>query len=433
MRLQAHPGKALRFSAVVAITAVLFCVTFALIAVTGTGGSSASVVYAAGTINVTTFADEYDTTPNGTCSLREAVQSIIYASSFGGCTNPGNAADTVQLQAGTYTLTRLLAAGSTQTNSVGSLYVANFQAGDDFTVNILGAGSDQTIISTTASFDDRVFGFYDSSFNNTSSVAIEGVTIQGGNSSDYGGGIYVEITSETASFTLRDVVIQNNRVGDHDYGGGLYLGSGTGHTTLDRVTIYNNRANYGGGIYYTDQYGVGQDGLVLINVTIYSNTAGSTGGGLYASVASGGGITATNVTIAKNKAGTQGANIYNGGAHLRLKNTIVANGISHDDCDGSGGPNITSLGYNLDSDGSCGLNATGDITNTDPLLDSQLRDNGGSIVTLALLGGSPAINAGSGCPPADQRGVSRIVACDIGAYEFDSYIPIYLPLLLKKE
>ncbi len=156
MKRQALLTKGARVVFVLAMTAGLLVVTFALIAVIGTGGSSDSVAYAAGTINVTTFADEYNTTPNGTCSLREAVQSIIYDSSFGGCTNPGNAADTVQLQAGTYTLTRI-ASGSLSTNSVGSLYVANYQASDDFTVNILGAGSDQTVIGTTGSFDDRVF------------------------------------------------------------------------------------------------------------------------------------------------------------------------------------------------------------------------------------------------------------------------------------
>ncbi len=426
MKRQALLTKGARFVFVLAITAGLFCVTFALIGVIGTGDTSPPTAYAAGTINVTTFADEYDTTPNGTCSLREAVQSIIYDSSFGGCTNTGGA-DTVQLQAGTYTLTRL-ASGSLSTNSVGSLYVANFQAGDDFTVNILGAGSDQTIISTTASFDDRVFGFYDGSTDNTSSVAIEGVTIQGGNGNDYGGGIYVQIPSETASFSLKDAVIQNNQVGDHDYGGGLYLGS-AGHTTLERVTVYNNWGYYGGGIYYTDQYGDGQDGLTLINVTIYSNTAGFVGGGLYA-YGSGGGVTATNVTIANNKGVSSSGNIYNYGTTIRLQNTIIADGINND-CGGNPSPDITSLGYNMASDSSCNLGGTGDMNNTDPLLDSQLRYNGSTMPTLALLDNSPAINEGSGCPDTDQRGWSRVGPCDIGAYEYPTLG--YLPLVLKNE
>jgi CSLREA domain-containing protein len=156
MKLHAHPGKALRLSAVVVVAFALLCVTFVMMGLMEAGDGSTPVAHAAGTIVVNTFADEYDTTPNSTCSLREAVQSIIDDSSFGGCVNPGNVGDTVQLQEGTYTLTRL-ASGSFYTNSVGSLYVDYGYAGSDFTVNILGVGSDQTIISTTASFDDRVF------------------------------------------------------------------------------------------------------------------------------------------------------------------------------------------------------------------------------------------------------------------------------------
>ena len=39
---------------------------------------------------------------------------------------------------------------------------------------------------------------------------------------------------------------------------------------------------------------------------------------------------------------------------------------------------------------------------------------------MALLSGSPAINAAAGCPATDQRGVPRPQGanCDIGAYEF---------------
>ncbi|MDG4549106.1 MAG: IPTL-CTERM sorting domain-containing protein, partial [Candidatus Contendobacter sp.] len=62
----------------------------------------------------------------------------------------------------------------------------------------------------------------------------------------------------------------------------------------------------------------------------------------------------------------------------------------------------------------------------DPYADPQLgplANYGGLTQTLALLAGSPAINAGtnSGCPATDQRGVTRPQpsggACDLGAYE----------------
>jgi len=43
---------------------------------------------------------------------------------------------------------------------------------------------------------------------------------------------------------------------------------------------------------------------------------------------------------------------------------------------------------------------------------------------MALQAGSPAINAGAGCPTTDQRGATRIGTCDIGAYEFGGVLSI---------
>ena len=82
-------------------------------------------------------------------------------------------------------------------------------------------------------------------------------------------------------------------------------------------------------------------------------------------------------------------------------------------------------GYNIDSDTSCGFTqATGSLSNTDPLLDpAGLQDNGGRTQTIALQPESPAVDlVGQGaCPPptTDQRGVGRPQeeACDSGAFE----------------
>ena len=54
----------------------------------------------------------------------------------------------------------------------------------------------------------------------------------------------------------------------------------------------------------------------------------------------------------------------------------------------------------------------------DPKL-APLADNGGPTDTMALLVGSPAIDAGADCPASDQRGLSRVVGatCDAGAFE----------------
>ncbi len=126
-------------------------------------------------------------------------------------------------------------------------------------------------------------------------------------------------------------------------------------------------------------------------------------------------MTLLNSTISGNRAISHAGGIDNWGGTVTLSNTIVANNLLSGDCWGD----IISDGYNLDSDNTCNLTATGDITNTDPLL-GPLQNNGGPTETHALLGGSPAINTSSpACPATDQRGVFRSDGlCDTGAYEF---------------
>jgi len=104
-----------------------------------------------------------------------------------------------------------------------------------------------------------------------------------------------------------------------------------------------------------------------------------------------------------------------------LSQSIVANNTGGD-CD-LPSP-LTDNGYNLDSDGTCGLTmANHDLPNTNPQL-GPLADNGGPTQTLALLPGSSANDTipSARCPSTDQRGVSRPdngeTTCDMGAYEF---------------
>ena len=78
---------------------------------------------------------------------------------------------------------------------------------------------------------------------------------------------------------------------------------------------------------------------------------------------------------------------------------------------------LTDAGNNIDSGSTCGLNGPGSWSNTNPKL-GVLANNGGPTRTMALLSGSPAINAGSSPAPAvDQRGVKRGAKPDIGAFE----------------
>ena len=77
------------------------------------------------------------------------------------------------------------------------------------------------------------------------------------------------------------------------------------------------------------------------------------------------------------------------------------------------------LGHNLSSDGTCAFANVGSMNNSDPKL-GPLANNGGPTLTMALLPGSPAIDAGdtSLAPATDERGFPRpaSLTTDIGAF-----------------
>ena len=252
-----------------------------------------------------------------------------------------------------------------------------------------------------------------------------------GNGSSVGGGLYNSGTATVigSTFTSNSVYF---------YGGGLYNFQGTatviGSTfTSNSATIYEG--GYGGGLYNF------QGTATVIGSTFTSNSASADGGGL----ANYGTATLTNCTVSGNTSQHVGGGIANrvGGGNLTLNNTIVAGntstGTSDNDIFGQVQPTSA---FNLIGDGSGIVNLT-DLeesalsnligTTTDPLnpLLGPLADNGGPTLTMALLPGSPAIDAGSntlavdadGNPLAtDQRGPGfpRKLghSVDIGAYEF---------------
>jgi hypothetical protein len=146
----------------------------------------------------------------------------------------------------------------------------------------------------------------------------------------------------------------------------------------------------------------GGDDVVILNSTITNNHAIRGGGGL----ATGQGYAPLSPAVALGR--------------MTLQNTIVAGNTS---TAGEAGCHvkdqvIQSLGHNISSDRSCFLTAAGDRPGTDPRL-GRLAPNGGPTWTQALLRGSPAVDAGAGCPSTDQRGVARPQGrrCDIGAFE----------------
>jgi len=236
-----------------------------------------------------------------------------------------------------------------------------------------------------------------------------------------------------------------------------------GNVTLDNLIIYQAHADsasggYGGGIlnygnltvidstfsngFGFDALGFGSGGgggiynagsATVANSTFVGN-AGLSGGGIFNDGSLGGNLTVLNSTFYDNTALTgKGDGIYNfNSGNLNLANTIIANSSHGADCTNELGTIGTDKNNLIQSSANaCGLtNGTnGDIIGSDPKLSGSLQNNGGGALTLALLNGSPAIDAGDDttCSSSpvngkDERGVTRPQGthCDIGAYELIS-------------
>jgi hypothetical protein len=227
---------------------------------------------------------------------------------------------------------------------------------------------------------------------NWGTLTITNSTVSG-NKAPYGGGIYnvnvLRITGSTVSGNEAATV----------RGGGIY---NAGTLRIANSTISGNTAprGRGGGIFNV--------GTLMITSSSLSGNAASSGGGIYNAV--GGGFATGSATL---RASINGVNV--GG-----------------DC--SGGVS-ESNGYNL-TGADCGFAVIGDQTVADTVGAMGLKplDNyGGRTQTMALIAGSPAVDAipvgalatdGNTqlCPAAgttDQRMKPRPAGagCDVGAYE----------------
>jgi hypothetical protein len=248
-----------------------------------------------------------------------------------------------------------------------------------------------------------------------------------------GGGMYNSGTMILTNSTVSDNTSNLGQAFEfHGYfwagdGGGIYNGSGT--VTLTNSTVAGNQSSWlGGGI--CDGGGIynGSGTVTLTNSTVAGNQSSWLGGGIYDGS---GTVTLTNSTVAGNQSSgwpgwRGGGGIFSSGS-ATLTNTIVANNPSGGDLSGFG----TVAGRsNLIGDGSGGLDPATNLLNVDPKL-GPLQDNGGPTMTMALLPGSPAIDAGSNDlilagVQYDQRGpgFQRIVngTVDIGAFEWQPYV-----------
>jgi CSLREA domain-containing protein len=437
-------------------------------------------VAAAATFTVDSPADKVDVKPGdgkcatalGTCTLRAAIQE---ANESGG--------GTINLNAGTYTLsikpdgalpdaacgdldvhgelsisgadakTTIVDGGAIDrvfSMQVGSrvtlsdLTVRNgkSQPGDDgggienhgnLTLEDVTVSGNRTQSDATLSADAPGGGVF-----NDATLAVRTSRITGNSAADTGGGIHNKgiltilqstIADNTATadrggglcnFNQATIIlstVSGNRAASA--GGGIENGGGM---TLTHSTVSGNKGQRGGGI-----HNVG--GLDMTDSTVSGNSAASAGGGIANERSSDtlkGEAKLNGVTIA----GNTGGGVSSGPpAKLLIANTIVA-GNQGGDCAGT----VVSAGYNLLQGTTCTVagTQTGVIDGKDPKL-GPLANNGGPTQTMALLAGSPAIDAGNpaapgagkgACEATDQRGTKRPVdgngqaVCDIGAFEF---------------
>jgi len=255
-----------------------------------------------------------------------------------------------------------------------------------------------------------------------------------GNSALNGGAILVSSASG-GSAAVTDSTLSGNTASAT---GGAINVEGYPSLTVSASAVVNNTAGLaGGGIADSTTASPIAAPFSIIDSTIAGNSATTAFSGTTSNVGGGGLDIGNNVaadqiindTIADNSSTGSG-----GGGDVRVgsgtlpdfENTIVAAGSAsiagtEPDCSGQ----VLSQGHNLTDATSganeCGFNGgAGDITGANPVL-GPLQNNGGLTETIALLAGSPAIDAGSNavCPATDQREVARPqgAACDIGAYE----------------
>ncbi len=169
-----------------------------------------------------------------------------------------------------------------------------------FSVTIRGNGAANTILSGGSAV--RVFNI------TSGTVTLDGLTITKGNTTSYGGGVYIG----GSTVTISNSTISGNSAGGA--GGGVYILSGT--VTISNSTISGNKASYGGGIT------VISGTVTLSNSTISDNSAGGGVGGGIAVFS--GTLTITGSTISGNWAISNGGGIYLDGGTVNIVNSTVS-------------------------------------------------------------------------------------------------------------
>lgn len=341
----------------------------------------------------------------------------------------------------------LTISGDDQTTQAFSITGTAVVAMSDLTID--DAGSDHTLGGGLVVWGDDI--------NNRATLSLTRVTLSNNVGTQKGGALYAMY----ANLTMTDCTVVDNEVSGGDFSMGGGVGTEHTHLVINNSTFARNRAiavpeanhhdpdmasgsaigggviaNGHGNIYIANSTfvdnvikvsgaatsgtlrGAGVDANSSNNVTLLNNTVvgneaiadgnslSSQGGGVWTTYVAGTLVFANNLV-----AGNTAAN----GTDVWMSSNLAAN-VSHSLIARGEGSNVTNgtLGNIVGSGG----------TPIDAKLGT-LASNGGKTQTVALLAGSPAIDAGTATdtPTADQRGLSRVGAADIGAFEVQSNTP----------
>ncbi len=330
-------------------------------------------------------------------------------------------AKTITLSTGTLSITGDLtitgpAVGVTLKNTLANAHVID--------VYLAPTGAKVALENLTITGGGATGGLTAGVYGTGQNLTLTNCVLTGNTASNGVGAISVNgYASGVASLTMRGCTISDNK--------GTTSGGITANTNssllVENSTIARNvsTGNSGGGIRLSGTAGIG--GFIVRNSTITANSAVTAGGGIGLSSVTGTAviqnctITANVLTSALAGAGGGGVGRLNSGT-IALTSCIVSGNTS------TVGPDVGSSGTVTANNCAIGESSGFSFTGSNNLAFQPvanlklgtLANNGGPTQTIALLLGSPCINAGSN-PAAlttDQRGRSRSVGItDIGAYE----------------
>lgn len=244
--------------------------------------------------------------------------------------------------------------------------------------------------------------------NRNPRVSVTGSTVVGNATAGSGGGIFA-----TGKLFVTGTTVRDNVTGAFGLGGGI----AGGIMTVDRSTVSGNSSGQsGGGISAFP----GNGRATFLDSTISGNQSNGGGGGLHLLRDA----VFEHLTVAGNTAAIKGGGVFHSNGlsdRITFKASLIADNTAPagndcwaDNAQASDGNLIEDLDH-------CMISASGTapILSGDPML-GPLQNNGGATETRALFAGSPAIGVVTSrrlCRKPDQRGVARMVPCDLGAFE----------------